>query len=459
MGNLQRLADHEAEADLLVREIDALERTIVSIEAEVAEVTGWLDQVEHRRPALLAAPATRVGRRPRSSPFNNRPWRRSSRGVMAHWLATRSSATRLRRPMSSALTPIWLSRLAKTGWRCARPASTAWQPSWPPGSCPASTVRSAAVPSIRQRRRPSPAPSPAPRKTQPAAGQPPQRSPERRAHARLSQLEVALAEARARAGGDELLATLAARAADAGELVATTTAKAEQLPVAEKAVRDFDQEREARVRQQVRLAQQLEQAGVRAGEQRTRLVQLHEVLTAARGDDPSLAARSARLLRLADDCDRLVAQITAAEGLEGAVDAALHRVEVAAAERNLGSLDAVAAAVRDDDRVNERDEFRQRYDAELATVTELLGDPLLADVDEGSDPEIEVLAAAAESAEGAHTQAAAALTGARSRVKALERLLAGVRDLLAVARTAGRRAPHGGRPGQACRRQERRTTG
>ena len=431
VGNLQRLADHEAEADLLVRETDALERTIVSIEAEVTEVTGWLDQVEHRRPALIAA------RDESRAAAADLPIQQQAQ---AHAVARRDGALArdaLVRDAAAAADELRahtdLSQQAREDWLVLRQARLDGM---------AAELAAVLVPG-EQCPVCGSAEHPAAAKAAPGAVTHAQEDEacrrataaeksRTRAQARLSKLEVALAEARARAGGDELVAALAARAADAGEIVATTTAKAEQLALAEKAVHDFDQEREARVRQQVRLAQQLEQMGVRAGEHRGRLVQLHEVLAAARGHDPSLAARSARLLRLADDCDRLVAQITAAEGLEGAVDAALHRAEVAAAERHLGSLDAVAAAVRDDDRVSERDEFRQRYDSELATVTELLGDPLLADVDEGPDPEIEVLAAAAEAAEVVHTQAAAALAGARSRVEALERLLGGVRDLLTL---------------------------
>jgi exonuclease SbcC len=430
VGSLQRLADHEAEADLLVREIDALERTIVSIEAEVAEVSGWLDQVQDRRPALIAA---RDESRAAAAELPIHEQARAQAVARRDGALARDALVRDVAAAADELrTQTDLAQQAREDWLVLRQArldgmAAELATGLVPGEhCP--VCGSAEHPALA-----TAAPDAVTRMQEDEASRRAAVAEETRAGAqvRLGELEVALAEARARAGGDEPATTLVARAAEAGERVATTAAKADLLDVAEEAVHDFDQERETRVRQQVRLAQQLEQAGVRAAEQRTRLERLHEVLTEARGDDPSLAARSARLLGLADHCDRLVAQITAAEGLEGAVDAALQRVELAAAERDLGSLDAVAAAARDDDRVSERDEFRQRYDAELATVTELLSDPLLADLDEGPDPQIEELAAAAEAAELRHTQAAAALAGARSRVEALERLLASVRDLLA----------------------------
>ena len=156
------------------------------------------------------------------------------------------------------------------------------------------------------------------------------------------------------------------------------------------------------------------------------------MLAEACGDDASLASRADRLLSLADDCDRLATQIADTERLQGAVSTALERAEAAAAERELGSLEEVAAAARDDARVIELDEFRQAHDAELTTVAELLADPELTGVERQPNPDLMMLAAQAAAAEAVHAQAIAARGGAQGRVDALERLLGGLDDLLSA---------------------------
>jgi exonuclease SbcC len=431
VGNLQRLADHEAEADRLVRDTDALERTIVAIEAEVSEVTGWLDDVGPRRAGLLAE------REESRAAAARLPVEQQAQAQAMARLGAARTRDALRDQAAGAADELRghtdLAQQAREDWLVLRQARLDGMAAelaaglLPGDSCPVCgssehPVVATATPGAVTRAQEDEA----------AARSAAAERSRTQAQERLGSLEVALAEARAGAGGDEPVDALAAWAAETTTRVQATTVQADRLELTEKAVHDLDQERETRVRQQVRLAQQREQAGARATEQHGRLVELQAVLSSARGDDPSLAARTARLLRLADDCDRLAAQIGDTERLQSAVGAALLRAETAAAESPLGTLAAVTAAVRDDSRVTELEEFRQRHDAELATVIERLDDPDLSGVDNQPEPELDVLRAAAQVAETGHTTAVAALTGARNRVDALERLLGGVRDLLAA---------------------------
>ncbi|MGZ4594987.1 MAG: SbcC/MukB-like Walker B domain-containing protein, partial [Actinomycetes bacterium] len=430
IGSLQRLADHEVEADRVVRDMDTLERTIVATEAQATEVSAWLDAADDRRAALsharelAAEAATELPvLREALTVARSRVDAARRRDDLTLELATARDELRRRTDAAQEKRENWL------GVRQARLDGMAAELS-------AALVPGADCPVCGSIEHPAPAtarPDAVTRQQEDAAGLVASTAETERseAQARVGALEVSLAEARVAAGGEGALDVLLADVDTMTRRFETIQAAAATLETAEDAVRAFDEEREGRVRQQVGLDERRKEARVRAVEQQVRLQRLHEVLDDARGDDPSIASRAARLERLAHDCDRLASEVTALERLRGAVDEALSRAELAAAARNLGSLDTVADAARDDERVVELDAFRQRHDAELATVTELLADPEITAAARLATPDMAALDAAAETAERAHAAAVGLLSGAESRVAALDRLHVRLTRLLA----------------------------
>lgn len=428
IGSLLRLADQEVEADQLVRDIDELERAIVAVEAETAEVTSWLGTATERRSAL-----DRVREQARDAAAELSMLREGHvlarsrlaaahrRQALADDVVVAGDDVRHRTDVAQQARESWLGlRQLRLDGMAAELASGLVEGDSCPvcGSAdhptPASTGQDAVTreqEELASRR---------------AADAETERG---KAHAWRSTLEVELAEARAAAGGETAVAVLVTAAATLGARLEVVESTAATLAGAEAAVSGFDQERERQVRQQVRLAQQAQEARVRAEEAQARLTRLQTVLAEARGADPSIAARAARLARLADDCDRLAAQVTDMERLHSAVGAALRRAERAAAQHDLSSLDAVAAAARDEARIVELDEFRQRHDAEQASLVALLADPEVAAVTELPDPDLAELSTTAQTADAVHAQTVAVLTGAGTRVAALDRLHRRLREV------------------------------
>jgi exonuclease SbcC len=202
------------------------------------------------------------------------------------------------------------------------------------------------------------------------------------------------------------------------------------VPAAEEALAAFDRDRERWLRQQVALDEEARGLSQRIEEQRQRAAKLLEVLSAARGDDPSVLVRADRLEAVSRELDRLADQLAELERLDVAVADALERVEAEVRARRLPSLTSVAEAVRGDDRIRELERQRQEHDAELAAVTEQLAEPELAAAATGPAPELAPLRTAVAAAAERRDRAVATAAAAATQVAALERLRADLARLL-----------------------------
>ena len=139
------------------------------------------------------------------------------------------------------------------------------------------------------------------------------------------------------------------------------------------------------------------------------------ILDAARGDDPTIEARTDRVTReataLRDAVDAIGRAATAGQEL---ADARRHADE-AATGAGFADAAAVRAALLDDRALAEATERRRAYDAEEAAVGELLADPDLAAAAAQPAPDLERVEAALAAATEAHTAAVSARDHARNR--------------------------------------------
>ena len=304
-----------------------------------------------RRARRRAGPAGRAGGCPRPEPGRgSRPGRRGGGRRDRSRPARRGPATRRpRHPQghrhrpACAPAPTWRRVPATTGSPCARLASTAWLPSSRAVSSMAPTARCAAAPSTRAPPRRHQTPSAARRRTprprhsrwQTASAPPPARRwphstpsspPPGRRPAATHRLPTCAAPAHAAAADVERLTGLAANVqADASALA------------------EFGAQHEGWLRERVSLDQDAKNLRTQVAADTRRLQRLRTALDQARGDDPSITTRAARLARLADDLDGLAAQVGTVEQLGDQVAAALQRAEEAALARGLASLEEVAA--------------------------------------------------------------------------------------------------------------------
>jgi exonuclease SbcC len=247
----------------------------------------------------------------------------------------------------------------------------------------------------------------------------------------VASLAAELAAARSAAGGDEPLDAL--RAAH-GAVSAEATRLADLAATAGSdaaAVSAFGEEHEGWVRLQVSLDQDATNLREQVLADRARLESLRSTLDLARGDDPTIAARVARVARLADGLDALVRQVETVDRLEEQVAAALRRLEEATTERGLSSLEEVVAAARDDDEVARLDTARRRHETDLASVRDQLAEPALSVLAGAAVPDLHALREQVKATQAAQAAAAAQSAAASARVEALLRLGAVLRDVLA----------------------------
>ncbi|MBB5131174.1 exonuclease SbcC [Thermocatellispora tengchongensis] len=210
---------------------------------------------------------------------------------------------------------------------------------------------------------------------------------ERAAHA-LAEAERELAALRAAASGHDALAAEAARlAAETDELRRTG--------------RDIDRELTAARARRDQLAAEVARLAAR--------------LDAARGEDPTLAAR---LDRLADEAALLgeaAESANAARASAVEASAAGEEAAAAAAEAGFGSVADARAAVRPREEREVRAERLRELDAEAAAVDALLADPELIAAAAQPPPDLAALAERHDAAERAHGEHVSARDQARAR--------------------------------------------
>ncbi|TDD75047.1 SMC family ATPase [Actinomadura darangshiensis] len=145
-------------------------------------------------------------------------------------------------------------------------------------------------------------------------------------------------------------------------------------------------------------------------------------LDAARGDDPTLEARIARLGGEADALGEAVEALRAYERADGELTAARARAKQDAEEQGFRTPEEVLeAALPDEEQGGLRDRVR-RLDDEEAEVRALLNDPALVAAAAEPAPALADLEAAVTAAEAVHTEAASAADRARHRCARLAEL-------------------------------------
>jgi DNA repair exonuclease SbcCD ATPase subunit len=201
---------------------------------------------------------------------------------------------------------------------------------------------------------------------------------------------------------------------------------------ATKALTAFEAEAERRGSEQVRLDEQSRHLRAQTTAAADRLTRLQVRLRASLGSDPTVQSRAARLTALVTHLDQLAEALREAERLGADLSAAARRARVAAQRRGLAGIDDVLAQARDESAVHELETFRRRHDEELATVSELLGDPDLVAAAGAPPPDLPVFEAAAREADHLHTMLATELADVARQVEALDRLRGQLGSELAV---------------------------
>lgn len=247
----------------------------------------------------------------------------------------------------------------------------------------------------------------------------------------VAALNAALAAARAAAGGDTPVTDLRTARDVAVSGLEGLTVIASRAESDAAALTAFGQQHEDWVRLRVSLDQDATNLRAQVDADRQRLHDLRTGLDAARGDDPSISVRAARLARLAEDLEGLALQVGTVEQLDVQVTGALRRAEEAAFDRGLSSLLDVAAMALDDDDVARLDEARRAHEAELSSVRQQLAEPTLSVLADSPVPDVQVLRDQATALQAARADAGAAVAAASARVVALERLDTALRDVLA----------------------------
>ena len=419
-ATLSVLAEQEAEAELLTRRADALQRTAVELGAKATKADDWLGTAPERRLALEAA-RTDARRAAAELPAASATARAAAeqlaagvrRDQLMGELATARDALR------SLVDRHQQERDQLQDLRGRRLAGMA-------AELATGLVPGTDCPVCGSRDHPRPAQG-----TEPAVTPAAERSAEaavaaaeaaRQAGERaVAASEVALAEQTALAGGDtsvEDLRSLAEAAAGHRERTATAAAL---VPAAETAFDDFAAEHELWERDKVAHETEQRSAAARAAEHQSAAARLTAELRSAQGDDPTIAARRERLERTARDLEGLAGHLSDLDRLERAVDEALARVQAAVAERGLRSVEELSGAVRDDERLQELERLVRVHDAAAAAVGEQLTDPEVAGALALPSEDLDARRTALAEAEAARDRALAAAHAAAERVRRLVR--------------------------------------
>ncbi|TMR30379.1 AAA family ATPase [Actinomadura geliboluensis] len=226
------------------------------------------------------------------------------------------------------------------------------------------------------------------------------------------------------AAGDAPAEALAAELAEAERALEAAAARAVEAAELEAALHRHEQELDRARAERDEVSRLLTENRIRDGELADERARLSAELDEARGDDPTLEARLARLGREADALAEAVEALRASGRADEELAAARARARQEAAEQGFGTPDEVEeAALSDEDQGVLRDRIRH-LDDEEAQVRALLGDPALAAAAAAPAPDLPALEAAVRAAEAAHTAAANAADRARKRCERLAELRA-----------------------------------
>ncbi len=354
-AGLATLTKDEAEADRLAQATDAMLRSVVELDEQSHQLAEQLAASGERRGLLeaarersQAAVAGLPGSRAALDAARVRLAAGQRRDELARDLVTAADLVRSCTDLSQAARERWLGlRQARLDGMAAELAAGLS----PGADCP--------VCGSAEHPRPAAAvPGAVDRQQEDAAAAVLAAAEERRvaAAAAHAACDLELSAARAGAGGDVPLPDLVAAHDTAAAELDALQARAAAATADAEAVLAFGQQHEGWLRQRVALAAKADALRARVEDDRTRLSQLRSGLDGARGDDPSVAARAARLGRLAAALEALARQVGAVEQLDDQVAAALERAERAAHGRGLDTLDLVLLAARDDAVVQQLDE-------------------------------------------------------------------------------------------------------
>ena len=193
----------------------------------------------------------------------------------------------------------------------------------------------------------------------------------------------------------------------------------------------FAEQHESWLRHSVALDEEARSVRQRIDEDQDRLGRLRAGLDAARGDDPTIAARALRLVRAADDVDALARQVDDEQRLATEVTAALERAESAAAQRGLSSAEDVVRDHRDDETTARLEAVVAAHAAEVAAVEDQLAEVRLAALADGPVPAVDELREELAGLERLRDDAGEARATAGQRAAALARLTTVLHAVLA----------------------------
>ena len=429
-AGLAALTRDEAEADRLAAQADDIERRAVDLDARAHGLQARLDSAPARRAALeaardasAAATAAVPGAEAALTAAEGRLEAARRRDRLAVRRTDAADAVRARTDGAQAARAEWLRlRQARLDGMAAELAG-GLLPGRPCAVCGSSEHPEPAEPG-----------SDAVGRDQEEAAEADVRSAETDlagARAQLGAVHAELAAAAAAAGGDTPSARLAEDRATAATSLARLRESAASAGPDADALAELGEQHESWLRERVALDETARGLRQRAGDERARLAELRARLDAARGEDPTVAARALRLVGAADDLEALSRQAEAAERLDGEVARALARAQDAAGARGVDSVERVLQDHRAEPDLARLESAVRRHDVELAAVRDQLADPALTALDRDVPPDVDVLRAEAEAGDAARAAAVARLTLAETRLAALTRLDAAVDQVLA----------------------------
>ena len=177
----------------------------------------------------------------------------------------------------------------------------------------------------------------------------------------------------------------------------------------------------------------------RDGELAAEQGRLSAELDEARGGDPTIEARLARLAREADALAATIEALRESGRAAGELAAARAAAEAAAGAEGFRTPEEVLGAVMSDEEQGELRDRIRRLDDEEAAVRDLLGDPALVKAAAEPAPDLAALEAAFREADAAHTAAASAADRARQRCDRLAELRARLGEAVRAWRPAAER--------------------
>jgi DNA repair protein SbcC/Rad50 len=420
LGALDQLLDDEAEARELAAGIEKLTRDVVALAQQRDKIASWLSEAEPRLPELRQAveDAQRAGDRLAATEAN------------AGAFAAQHAAAQQRDALGNAVTEardllrdaVDLAQTRKAALLDARTARIQGMAA----ELAATLADEQACPVCGSHDHPAPARGGASlvtREDEESAELDAAVADEARAtvEAGLAALVTQQAVAAA-AAGDVPLHEIAAALSSARQELSRLTDSANGLDRARQALAAFEAEADKRAQEQLRLDALTLTSAERATASEQRLQRLQIRLDAARGDDPSVLDRRARLSALVVHLGGLVDAVAAVDRLAGEVSAARRRAAKSATEHGLEGLEAVIASSRPEPVVVELEAFRRRHDEELAALTEMITDETLVGAVALPAPDLVGLALAAETADRAFTDHLATLSAAKKVVAQLGRL-------------------------------------